>query len=161
MAKVKRLVAAAATMVLACAVAAGVANAHPFAHWTGTSGPFRWEADLAACGAVPGERNRIEAHSRWVNSPSNGYQRAIFRRQLWKESAGAWDTVSSQARSTKNTLEGQEFVLHWTQTFQPASGEAGRTSRDVLRFTWRRDRSGPDRTVFARHVVLGPCVVGT
>jgi hypothetical protein len=155
-----RLVAASVTTVLACAMAAGVANAHPFAHWTGASGPFRWEADLVSCGAVTGQPNRIEAHSRWVNSPSNGYQRVIFRRQLWDEIAAKWVTVSSQTRSTKNTLEGQDFVLHWTQAFQPESGEAGRTSRDVVRFTWLRDRSGPDRTVFARQVILGPCAVG-
>ena len=150
----------AATAVVAYALAAGVANAHPFAHWTGTAGPFRWEADTVRCGAVTGQWNRIEAHSRWINSPDNGYQRAVFRRQLWNPDAEAWETVSSRTRSTKNTLEGQEFVLHWTQTFQPASGEAGRTMRNIVRFSWRRDRSGPDRTVFTRRVVLDSCVVG-
>jgi hypothetical protein len=158
--RVKRRLRVAALTVLGCAVAAGGASAHPFSGWDGTAGPFRWQAELVSCGAVTGEPNRMHAHSRWVNSPANGYQRVIFRRQLWNEEATAWETVASQTRSTKNTLEGQDFVLHWTQAFQPVSGEAGRTSRDVVRFAWRRDRSGPDRTVFARHVILGPCVVG-
>jgi hypothetical protein len=143
-----------------CAVAAGGASAHPFSSWTGKSGPFRWQAKMIDCGAVTGGPNRIEAHSRWINSPSNGYQRVIFRRQLRDAGAGAWETVSSQTRSTKNSLEGRDFVLHWTQFFQAVSGDEGRTSRDVVRFAWRRDRSGPDRTVFARHIVLKSCVVG-
>jgi hypothetical protein len=158
-AKGKRLAAAVAWTTLVSCVAAG-ANAHPFSGWSGTSGPFRWQAEMVSCGAVTGEPNRMHAHSRWVNSPANGYQRVIFLRQLWNEDAAAWEIVSSQTRSTKNTLEGQDFVLHWTQAFQPVSGEEGKTSRDVVRFSWRRDRSGPDRSVFARHVILGPCVVG-
>jgi hypothetical protein len=155
----KRLGAAIGWTVLMSCVAAGGAGAHPFSDWSGTSGPFRWEAEMVSCGTVTGEPNRIDAHTRWVNSPANGYQRVIFRRQLWDDTAAAWETVSSQTRSTKNSLEGQEFVLHWTQAFQPESGEGGKTSRDVVRFSWRRDRSGPDRTVFARQVILGPCVV--
>jgi hypothetical protein len=155
-----RLRVTALSVVVACAGAAGGASAHPFSGWSGTSGPFRWQAEMVSCGAVTGQPNRMDAHSRWVASPGNGYQRVIFRRQLWNEEAAAWETVSRQTRSTKNRLEGQEFVLHWAQAFQPESGEAGRTSRDVVRFAWRRDRSGPDRTVFARHVILGPCVVG-
>jgi hypothetical protein len=150
-----------ALTALACFVTAGSASAHPFGDWNGTSGPFRWHAEAVSCGAESGEPNRIRAHTRWVNSPANGYQRVIFRRQLRNDTAAAWETVARQARSTKNTLDGQEFVLHWVQTFLPAAGEAGRTSRDVVGFAWRRDRSGPDRTVFTRQVILGPCVVGS
>jgi hypothetical protein len=149
-----------ACSVLTCATAAAGASAHPFSTWTGQAGPFRWQAKMIECGEVTGEPNRIEAHSRWINSPSNGYQRVIFRRQLRNTTARTWETVSSQTRSTKNSLEGHEFVLHWTQFFQAAPGEAGRRSRDVLHFAWRRDRSGPDRTVFAQHIVLGSCIVG-
>jgi hypothetical protein len=150
----------AVSTVLACAVAVAGAKAHPFSDWTGKSGPFRWHADMVSCGAVPGEPNRIEAHTRWVDSPNNGYQRVSFRRQIRNEAATSWKTVASQTRSTKNTLEGLDVLLHWTQSFLPASSEEGRTSRDVLQFAWRRDREGSDRTVFARRVVLGPCVVG-
>jgi hypothetical protein len=156
----KRLGAALAAAVVMSCVAAGGASAHPFSGWDGKSGPFRWEAALVSCGAVTGEPNRIDAHTRWVDSPANGYQRVVFLRQLWNETTTAWETVSRAVRSTKNGLEGQEFVLHWVQAFQPESGEEGATSRDVVRFSWRRDRSGADRTVFDRQVTLGPCVVG-
>jgi hypothetical protein len=162
-AKGKRLLAAVAWTMVVCSVAAGGASAHPFADWSGAAGPFRWQAKLISCGDVTGEPNRMEAHSRWINSPANGYQRVIFRRQIWDGTEAAWETVSSQAYSTKNRLglKGREFILHWTQFFQPVVGEEGKTSRDVVRFVWRRDRSGPDRTVFARRLILGPCIVGS
>jgi hypothetical protein len=136
------------------------ASAHPFSRWTGKSGPFRWQAETVSCGAVTGGPNRISAHSRWVSSPANGYQRAIFRRQIWDKTAQSWTTVASKRRTTKNTpFEGVQTILHWTQFFPALKGEKGKTSRDVVAFAWRRDRSGADRTVFARRVVLASCVV--
>jgi hypothetical protein len=157
-----RVVAVAVCALVVSIGAVGGASAHPFPGWTGTSGEFRWQADMISCGAVTGAPNRIEAHTRWVTSPTNGYQRVIFVRQIRDESAGAWDTASRQTRTTKNTpFEGLRSVLHWTQFFQPTSGEEGATSRAVVLFAWRRDRSGPDRTVFFRRVVLAPCLVGS
>jgi hypothetical protein len=104
----------------------------------------------------------MRAHSRWFASPENGYQRATFKRQIRDEIAGTWTTVQSKLRSTKNSpLEGTRVILHWTQFFQPVVGEEGRTSRDVIVFEWRRDRSGSDRTVFSRRVRLAPCITGS
>ena len=156
-----RRAAVAVSTVVFCALAAGGAGAHPFSGWTGKSGDFRWQAEMVVCGEVTGEPNRIHAHSRWLDSPANGYQRLSFRRQIRNEATGAWTTVASAERSTKNTLEGLDGVLHWFQSFQPAAGEEGDTSRDVVRFVWKRDRSGPDPTVLARRVELAPCVVGS
>jgi hypothetical protein len=128
--------------------------------WTGKSGPFRWQARTTSCGAVNGEPNRIVAHTRWLTSPRNGYQRAIFRRQLWNGSTRSWATVARKRRTTKNTrFEGVQTALRWTQFFPVFKGQKGKRSRDVVLFAWRRDRSGADRTVFARRVVLGSCVV--
>jgi hypothetical protein len=150
------------TLLVACGVATADASAHPFSGWTGTSGPFRWQAETISCGAVTGGPNRIAAHTRWVSSPANGYQRVIFRRQIWDRTAQAWTTVASKTRTTKNTsFEGVETVLHWTQFFPARKGEEGKTSRDVVLFVWRRDRSGADRTVLARRVALASCVVGS
>jgi hypothetical protein len=147
-------------LLVACGTATTVASAHPFAGWTGKSGPFRWQAETISCGAVTGGPNRIEAHSRWISSPANGYQRAIFTRQIWNETAQSWRTVASKWRTTKNTrFEGLDAILHWTQLFPVSAGEEGKTSRDVVAFAWRRDRKGADRTVFSRRVVLAPCVV--
>jgi hypothetical protein len=143
------------------AIAAGGAAAHPFSGWDGRSGPYRWQAERVDCGAVTGEPNRIHAHSRWVTSPDNGYQRLTFMRQIQDATSGEWSTADRVARSTKNTLEGLQTVLHWVQMFQPAAGEEGMTSRVIVDFAWRRDRSGPDRTVFARRLTLEPCVVGS
>jgi hypothetical protein len=155
-------------VVSGCAllVASGVmvagANAHPFSAWTGKSGPFRWQASTVSCGAATGGSNRISAHTRWFSSPANGYQRAIFRRQIRDATTHSWKTVAQKRRSTKNTrLEGAETTLHWTQFFPVAAREKGKTSRDVVFFAWRRDRSGVDRTVLARRVVLRSCVVGS
>jgi hypothetical protein len=151
--------------VIACAlfaISAVGASAHPFAGWTGKSGPFRWQAETVSCGAVTGGPNRMRAHSRWLASPEHGYQRVTFRRQIRDETSGTWTTVQSKLRTTKNSpLEGASVILHWTQFFQPVAGEEGRTSRDVILFEWKRDRSGPDRTVFSRRVVRAPCIVGS
>jgi hypothetical protein len=147
-------------LLVACGVATAWANAHPFSGWTGKSGPFRWQAKTVSCGAVTGGPNRVAAHSRWVSSPANGYQRVVFRRQIRDETAQSWTTVASKRRTTKNTpFEGLGVILHWTQFFPVMAGEEGKTSRDVVAFAWRRDRRGADRTVFARRVVLASCVV--
>jgi hypothetical protein len=104
----------------------------------------------------------MHAHSRWVESPENGYQRATFKRQIRDETAGTWTTVQSKSRTTKNSpLEGTKVILHWTQFFQPVAGEEGRTSRDVIVFEWKRDRAGSDRTVFSRRLRLAHCTVGS
>ncbi len=143
------------------AMAAGGAAAHPFSGWDGRSGPYRWQAETVDCGAVTGDPNRVHAHTRWITSPANGYQRVKFRRQIQDETSGTWSTVDRATRTTKNTLEGMQTVLHWIQMFQPAAGEEGMRSRVIANFAWLRDRSGPDRTVFARRLILEPCVVGS
>jgi hypothetical protein len=144
------------------ALASANASAHPFSGWTGKSGPFRWQARMVTCGEVSGEPNRIAAHSRWLTSPANGYQRVTFRRQIQDETTEKWTTVQRIRRTTKNTaFEGTRAILHWRQFFQPVAGEAGKTSRDVITFGWRRDRKGPDRTVFSRTLRLRECVVGS
>ena len=157
-----RAIGIACTVLALSAVVAAGASAHPFSGWTGKSGPFRWQAETVFCGAVTGEPNRMHAHSRWLTSPRNGYQRVTFDRQIRDETASAWTTVQSQRRTTKNSpLEGTRVTLHWSQFFQPLAGEEGQTSRDVIVFEWRRDRSGPDRTVLSRRVALAPCTVGS
>lgn len=158
----RRAAGIACTVFAISAVAAVGASAHPFAGWTGKSGPFRWQAERVSCGAVTGEPNRMRAHSRWLASPENGYQQATFRRQIRDETAGTWTTVQSTRRTTKNSpLEGTKVILHWSQFFEPVTGEEGRTSRDVIVFEWKRDGSGSDRTVFSRRVALAPCIVGS
>jgi hypothetical protein len=150
------------TVLVACGIATAAASAHQFSEWTGKSGPFRWQAEMISCGAVTGGPNRIEAHTRWLSSPANGYQRVIFRRQIRNGTAQSWTTVASKRRTTKNTrFEGVQTVLHWTQFFPALKGEKGKTSRDVVFFAWRRDRTGADRTLLARRVVLPSCVVGS
>jgi hypothetical protein len=157
-----RAIGIACTVLALSAVVAAGASAHPFSGWTGKSGPFRWQAETVFCGAVTGEPNRMHAHSRWLTSPRNGYQRVTFDRQIRDETASAWTTVQSQRRTTKNSpLEGTRVTLHWSQFFQPLAGEEGQTSRDVIVFEWRQDPSGPDRTVFSRRVALAPCTVGS
>jgi len=104
----------------------------------------------------------MRAHSRWLASPENGYQRVTFSRQIRDEPSGTWTTVQTTRRTTKNSpLEGTKAILHWTQFFQPVAGEEGRTSRDVIVFQWKRDRSGSDRTVFSRRVRLASCIIGS
>lgn len=157
-----RAVVSSCALLVACGVMIAGANAHPFSAWTGKSGPFRWQAATVSCGAVTGEPNRISAHTRWISSPANGYQRVVFKRQIRDATTQSWETVAQKRRSTRNThLEGVETVLHWTQFFPARAGEQGKTSRDVVFFAWRRDRSGADRTVLARRVVLRSCVVGS
>ena len=147
-------------LLVAYGISTTGASGHPFSKWTGKSGPFRWQAKTVFCGAVTGRPNRISAHSRWISSPANGYQRAIFRRQIWDGTAQSWRTVASRTRTTKNTrFEGARSILHWTQFFPAQKGEKGKRSRDVVAFAWRRDRSGADRTVFARRVKLHSCAV--
>ena len=147
-------------LLLVSGVAAVGASGHPFSGWTGKSGPFRWQAKMVSCGGVSGAPNRISAHSRWFSSPANGYQRVIFRRQIWNATTHSWKTIASKRRTTKNThLEGVDTTLHWTQFFPALKGEKGKKSRDVVAFAWRRDRTGADRTVLARRVVLASCIV--
>jgi hypothetical protein len=161
-ARLRRAAISFCTALVACGVATAWANAHPFSKWTGKAGPFRWQAETVSCGAVTGGPNRIEAHTRWLSSPANGYQRAVFRRQIWDETAQSWTTVEAKRRTTKNTrFEGLDGILHWTQLFAASAGEEGKASRDVVAFAWRRDRKGADRRVFARRVVLPSCVVGS
>ena len=148
-------------LLLVFGVTAVGASGHPFSGWTGKSGPFRWQAKMVSCGAVTGAPNRISAHSRWISSPANGFQRVIFRRQIWNATTHTWKRVASKRRTTKNThLEGVRTILHWTQFFPALKGEKGRTSRDVVLFAWRRDGRRADHTVFARRVALASCVVG-
>ncbi|HEX2045069.1 MAG TPA: hypothetical protein VHF23_05525 [Gaiellaceae bacterium] len=142
-------------------VGAAAAAAHPFSGWSGTKGPFAWEAKLRSCGVVGEEPSRVRAHTRWRLSPANGYQRLTFVRQVREEGTNAWTTVQRQRRSTRNTtLEGSGAVLHWSQFFHPFPDEAGMRSRHIVTFEWRRDRRGADRTVLTRARTLAPCTVG-
>jgi hypothetical protein len=138
-----------------------LASAHSFPAWSGTSGPFAWQAKRLSCGAVGGEPSRIRAHTRWSSSPANGYQRVTFTRQIRDDSRGNWVTVERQRRSTRNTkLEGIRSILHWSQFFAPFADEGGKTSRHLVFFEWLRDRAGPDRRVTSRSMNLKRCVVG-
>jgi hypothetical protein len=157
--RAKTGLAAGAVLMIVLGVLAAGASAHPFHGWTGKSGPFRWQAELISCGAATGEPNRIHAHSRWVTSPDNGYQKATFRRQIRDDAV--WRTVATRTHTTRNTLEGLRGVLHWTQVFLPRDNQAGKTSRDIVLFAWKRDRNGPDSTVLTRRVSLKSCVVGS
>lgn len=157
----RRLAAIGGAVVLAASLAGG-AGAHPFSGWTGKSDPFRWQAETLSCGSGDGELNRMRAHSRWLTSPANGYQKVTFWRQIQDETTSEWTSVQRDSRSTKNTpFEGAQTVLHWSQFFTVREEEAGMTSRDVVRFAWKRDRAGDDLKVFSRTVALPPCVVGT
>jgi len=144
--------------VLACA---GTAAADPFPAWSGTKGPFGWEARRAGCGIVGHNPSVVRAHTRWSTSPSNGYLRLTFTRQVRDDATGSWSTVQRQRRSTKNTsLEGARAVLHWTQWFFPFADEAGATSRHSVVLEWLRDRPGPDSRALRRERMMSPCVVG-
>lgn len=143
----------------AVALAAGEAGSHSFGKWSGQTGPFAWESKRLSCGDAGGEPNRIRAHTRWRTSPQNGYARLRFTRQVKK--AGEWVTVQRQSRSTKNTdLEGTRFVLHWSQRFRPFGDEGGLRSRDVIDFTFARDRPGRDRVLLERTRTERACTVG-
>jgi hypothetical protein len=139
---------------------AGVGAAHPLGSWSGTKGPFAWDAHRASCGAVGRSPSVIRAHTRWKHSPANGYARLIFVRQIRDEGSGQWATVQRQRRSTKNTsLEGSRAVVHWTQWFFPFADEAGALSRHKVVFDWFRDRPGPDARALRRERAFRPCVV--
>jgi hypothetical protein len=148
-------------VVVAVALLGGQAAAHSFPGWSGTSGPFAWEAKRLSCGVGGEQPTSLRAHSRWSTSPSNGFQRVTFTRQIRDELTGEWVTVQRQRHSTRNTrLEGVQTILHWSQRFSFPGG-AGQRSRHLVRFEWLRDRQGPvDRLVAARLMTLRPCVVG-
>lgn len=145
----------------ALALGAAEAAADPFAHWSGTRGPYAWEAKRLSCGVVGEKRSRLRAHTRWSTSPKNGYQRVTFIRQIKDDDTGAWTTVQRQRRSTRNTrLEGTRGILHWTQFFGVPAENAGKTSRHIVIFEWLRDRVGVDNPLFRRSRTFKPCVVG-
>lgn len=145
------------TIALACA---GAAAADPFSAWSGTKGPFAWEAKQRACGDVGDSPSRVRAHTRWRGSPGNGYLRLTFFRQVVDADGVGWSTVQKQRRSTRNgPLEGNGAVIHWTQWFFPFEDESGATTRHAVRFEWLHDRRGPDRRVLRRTRTLAPCVV--
>jgi hypothetical protein len=147
--------------VLATAIVAGDAHAHPFPGWSGTSGPFAWQAKRLSCGAVGGHPSRLRAHSRWSSSPTNGYQRLTFVRQIRNEATGNWRTVQRERRSTRNTaLEGTTSILHWWQTLRPFANEAGKKSRHRVTFEWFRKQPGPDPRANARTMRMQACIVG-
>jgi hypothetical protein len=150
-----------AAVVIVVGLTGALASAHPFPAWSGTSGPFAWQAKRLSCGAVGDKPSRIRAHTRWRTSPANGYQRITFTRQIRDDSTGDWVTVQRQRRSTKNTnLEGIRSILHWSQFFAPVEDEAGKTSRHLVFFEWLRDRAAHDRRVASRSMNLKRCVVG-
>jgi hypothetical protein len=141
---------------------AGPASADPFGAWSGTRGPFAWEAKRLSCGNVGDSASRLRAHTRWSTSPANGYLRLTFTRQLRDPDTGEWATVHRQRRSTKNkALEGARGIIHWTQWFFPFEDEGGAVTRHVVAFEWLRDRTGPgaDPRVLRRTRAFGPCVV--
>lgn len=139
---------------------AEVAAAHGFPHWTGTKGPFAWEARLLSCGAVAERPSRVRAHTRWSTSPANGYTRLTFERQR-RNGAGKWVVVQRQRRSTKNTpLEGNRRILHWTQGFMPFAGDGGERTRHIVVFEWIRDRVGRDHVALRRSFTSRICAVG-
>jgi hypothetical protein len=143
-------------------VAADLAAADPYPAWSGTKGPFAWQAHRVGCGIVGRAPSVVRAHSQWRTSPRNGYVRLTFTRQIRDDGTGAWRTVQRERRSTRNTeLEGGRGVVHWSQWFFPFADEAGDTSRHIILFEWFRDRpgTGPDPRVFRRERMLRPCVV--
>ena len=146
-------------LAFACA---GTAAADTVHRWSGTRGPFQWEAHRTGCGVVGHAPSVINAHTRWKQSPANGYVRLVFTRQIRDEDTGLWQTVQRQRRTTKNTaLEGFAGVVHWTQWFFPFADEGGATSRHLVVFEWLRDRPGArkDARDLRRERVFRPCVV--
>lgn len=148
------------------AVAAGFAGvqqaaADLFRAWSGTAGPFSWESKRLSCGVAGETPSRLRAHTRWRESPANGFQRVTFLRQLRTDDSSAWTTVQRHRLSTKNMrLEGARGILHWRQSFGLSQDQAGKTSRHIVTFEWLRDRPGIDRRVAARSRTFNPCVVG-
>lgn len=163
MARRRRRLFAAWTTALAALAFAGGAAADPMGGWTGTKGPFAWEAKRLSCGNVGDSASRIRAHTRWRTSPANGYVRMIFTREVKNQSTGAWRVVHRQWRSTRNTaLEGARSVLHWSQWFFPFENEGGALSRHSVTFEWLRDRppgDGADPRLLRRVRAFLPCVV--
>lgn len=149
--------------VLVALACAGSAVADPMGGWTGSKGPYSWEAKRLTCGNVGDSASRVRAHTRWRTSPANGYVRLTFTRELENESTGAWKVVHRQRRSTKNTaLEGARGVLHWSQWFFPFENEGGATTRHTVTFEWLRDRpagAGADPRLQRRVRAFAPCVV--
>jgi hypothetical protein len=149
-------------LALLALIGADVAAADPFANWSGTKGPFAWEAKRLGCGVVGQDASVVRAHTRWRTSPANGYMRLTFTRQIQDETTHEWATVQRQRRSTKNTsLEGFDGVVHWNQWFFPFEDEGGALSRHIVVFEWYRDRpgSGPDSRSLRRQRMFAPCVV--
>jgi hypothetical protein len=146
----------------AALVSVDLAAADPFGAWSGTKGPFAWQAHRVGCGIVGRAPSVIGAHTRWRTSPANGYVRLTFTRQIRDDPTGDWRSVQKARRSTRNTeLEGGRGVVHWSQWFFPFADEAGDTSRHIILFEWFRDRPGtrPDSRAFRRERTLRPCVV--
>jgi hypothetical protein len=158
----RRLVASSIAVLSALALA-GSAAADPMGGWTGSKGPFSWEAKRLSCGNVGDSPSRVRAHTRWRLSPANGYIRLTFTRELKDEDTGAWKVVHRQRRSTKNSpLEGAPGVLHWSQWFFPFQDEGGAKTRHGVTFEWLRDRppgAGADPRLLRRVRAFAPCVV--
>ncbi|HEY7561697.1 MAG TPA: hypothetical protein VG479_02105 [Gaiellaceae bacterium] len=142
-------------------VVAGTAAAEPALSWSGTRGPFAWEAQSLACGvAGVSQSSRLRAHTRWRTSPADGYQRLTFLRQI--RLGDAWITVQRDRRTTRNTaLEGYRSRLVWSQWFGPRADAAGTESRHAVLFEWLRDRPGPDPRLLRRVVKLPACRIGS
>jgi hypothetical protein len=139
---------------------AGSAAAEPALSWSGTRGPFAWEAQSLACGvAGVSQSSRLRAHTRWRTSPADGYQRLTFMRQV--RVGNAWVTVQRDRRTTRNTtLEGARTTLVWSQWFGPRADTAGTESRHAVLFEWLRDRPGADSRLLRRVVKLPACRIG-
>ena len=141
-------------------ITADVAAADPFPGWSGTKGPFSWEAQRQGCGVVGRTASVIRAHTRWSTSPANGYVRLTFTRQIQDATTSEWETVQQQWRSTRNTsLEGFRGVVHWNQWFFPFADEGGALSRHIVVFEWFRDQPGLDPRALRRKRMFAPCVV--
>jgi len=157
----RRLAVVGGVLTMAALGGAQAAGGHPFPHWSGTSGPYSWEAKRLACGVVGEELSRVRAHTRWRTSPANGYMRVTFQRLILNEETDAWTIVQRRSWTTRNTrLEGSRKVVHWFQWFQPFEDEAGKTSRHRVHFEWLRDRRGADPRLFNRWMTLRRCTVG-
>jgi hypothetical protein len=141
--------------------ATGVAGAHPFGSWSGKKGAFAWQSRVAGCGVVRHTPSVVHAHTRWRTSPSDGYTRLTFIRQIKDEDTGDWATVRRERITTRNTdLQGDRSVIHWTQRFNPFASEAGATSRHIVVFEWFRQRPGVDARALRRERVSSACIVG-
>ena len=140
---------------LVSVLAVGAPTARAALSWSGTRGPFAWEAQSLACGvAGVSQSSRLRAHTRWRTSPGDGYQRLTFMRQL--RVGTTWVTVQRDRRTTRNTaLEGARNTLVWTQWFGPRADAAGTQSRHAVLFEWLRDRPGADNSQFPVVIAAG------